>query len=98
MLCRTRRNSFLRFLELMLIPLYFLIGGWGRAQGLVAANRFFIYTVWGPTDARVPDLYGGIVLSVCRILVISDHRLVSVGDSSSYSGLAIPRHVPGLRN
>ncbi len=85
------------FFELMLIPLYFLIGGWGRAQSLVAANRFFIYTGF-TTDARVPDLYGGIVLSVCRILVISDHRLVSVGDSSSYSGLAIPRHVPGLRN
>lgn len=38
---------FYMFFELMLLPLYFLLGGWGRTHRLVAANRFFIYTVWG---------------------------------------------------
>jgi NADH-quinone oxidoreductase subunit M len=49
------------FFELMLIPLYFLIGGWGRAQSLVAANRFFIYTVWGSLLMLVSLIYTAVL-------------------------------------
>lgn len=33
--------------ELMLIPLYFLIGVWGSAKGAAAGKTFFIYTMLG---------------------------------------------------
>ncbi|MCU0626139.1 MAG: NADH-quinone oxidoreductase subunit M [Gemmatimonadaceae bacterium] len=33
--------------ELMLVPLYFLIGAWGSARGPRAATTFFIYTLVG---------------------------------------------------
>ena len=45
----------------MLVPLYFLIGGWGRAQSLVAANRFFIYTVWGSLLMLVSLIYTAVL-------------------------------------
>ncbi len=35
------------FFELLLIPMYFLIGIWGGANRLYAAIKFFIYTVFG---------------------------------------------------
>ena len=38
---------FYLFWELVLIPMYFLIGIWGGARRLYAAVKFFIYTVVG---------------------------------------------------
>lgn len=35
------------FFEAMLIPTYFLIGGWGSARGQAAAIKFFLYTLFG---------------------------------------------------
>lgn len=35
------------FWEAMLIPMYFLIGGWGGEQRIYAAVKFFIYTMAG---------------------------------------------------
>jgi NADH-quinone oxidoreductase subunit M len=35
------------FWELMLIPMYFIIGVWGGANRLYAAIKFFIYTMFG---------------------------------------------------
>ena len=38
---------FFVFWELMLVPMYFLILGWGRAQRTYAATKFFLYTAAG---------------------------------------------------
>lgn len=38
---------FYLFWELVLIPMYFLIGVWGGARRLYAAVKFFVYTVVG---------------------------------------------------
>ena len=35
------------FFEVMLIPMYFIIGIWGGANRLYAAIKFFIYTMAG---------------------------------------------------
>ena len=35
------------FWEVMLVPMYFLIGIWGGAQRLYAAIKFFLYTLVG---------------------------------------------------
>jgi NADH-quinone oxidoreductase subunit M len=53
---------FYAFFELMLIPLYFLVGGWGRGPARVAAaNRFFIYTVFGSLLMLAGLIYTGVL-------------------------------------
>lgn len=38
---------FFAFFELVLVPMYFLIAAWGHGQRLYAANKFFIFTMFG---------------------------------------------------
>lgn len=38
---------FFVFFELVLVPMYFLIGGWGYADRVYAATKFFLYTMFG---------------------------------------------------
>ena len=33
--------------EVVLVPMYFLIGGWGYGKRVYAANKFFLYTMLG---------------------------------------------------
>ncbi len=41
--------AFFVFFELTLVPMYFLIGGWGYANRIYAALKFFLYTFAGST-------------------------------------------------
>jgi NADH-quinone oxidoreductase subunit M len=43
--------------ELMLVPLYFLVGAWGTARGPRAAKTFFIYTLVGSLLMLVAILF-----------------------------------------
>jgi NADH-quinone oxidoreductase subunit M len=45
------------FWELMLIPMYFLIGIWGGQQRVYAALKFFLYTMFGSLLMLVAILY-----------------------------------------
>ena len=45
------------FWELMLIPMYFIIGVWGGPQRIYAALKFFIYTMFGSVLMLVAILY-----------------------------------------
>ncbi len=45
------------FWELMLIPMYFLIGVWGGERRIYAAVKFFIYTMFGSVLMLVAILY-----------------------------------------
>lgn len=45
------------FWELMLIPMYFIIGVWGGARRIYAAVKFFIYTMVGSVLMLVAILY-----------------------------------------
>ena len=38
---------FFVFFEVVLVPMYFLIGGWGHGRRVYAATKFFIYTMFG---------------------------------------------------
>jgi NADH-quinone oxidoreductase subunit M len=38
---------FFVFFELVLVPMYFLIGGWGYANRVYAALKFFLFTMFG---------------------------------------------------
>jgi NADH-quinone oxidoreductase subunit M len=38
---------FFIFFEIVLVPMYFLIGGWGYGQRVYAALKFFLYTMFG---------------------------------------------------
>lgn len=38
---------FFLFFEIVLVPMYFLIGGWGYEQRIYAATKFFLYTMVG---------------------------------------------------
>jgi NADH-quinone oxidoreductase subunit M len=38
---------FFIFFEVVLVPMYFLIGGWGYDQRIYAATKFFLYTMFG---------------------------------------------------
>ena len=38
---------FFLFFEIVLVPMYFLIGGWGYDQRIYAATKFFLYTMFG---------------------------------------------------
>jgi NADH-quinone oxidoreductase subunit M len=45
--CALDMFLFYVFWEVMLVPMYFLIGIWGRARRLYAAIKFFLYTLAG---------------------------------------------------
>jgi NADH-quinone oxidoreductase subunit M len=38
---------FFVFFEIVLVPMYFLIGGWGYEGRVYAATKFFLYTMFG---------------------------------------------------
>ena len=38
---------FFIFFEIVLVPMYFLIGGWGYESRVYAATKFFLYTMFG---------------------------------------------------
>ena len=38
---------FFIFFEIVLVPMYFLIGGWGYGERIYAATKFFLYTMAG---------------------------------------------------
>ncbi len=38
---------FFVFFEIVLVPMYFLIGGWGHGKRVYAATKFFLYTMIG---------------------------------------------------
>ncbi|MGE0307267.1 MAG: NuoM family protein, partial [Acidimicrobiia bacterium] len=39
--------GFFVFFEIVLVPMYFLIGGWGYDKRIYAATKFFLYTMFG---------------------------------------------------
>ena len=50
---------FYLFWELMLVPMFLLIGGWGGARRVYAAMKFFLYTLLGGLPMLIGILYLG---------------------------------------
>ncbi len=73
------------FFELVLIPMYFLIGIWGGANRLYAAIKFFLYTIFGSLLMLV-----AILVMVWKVAAVSgvlsfsyDHLLAHAGEIGS---------------
>lgn len=52
---------FYTFFEIMLVPLYFMIGIWGGSNRIYATTKFFIYTVFGSLLLLASLIYTGIL-------------------------------------
>ena len=69
--------------EIVLIPMYFLIGGWGYDQRIYAAMKFFLYTMTGSAFMLV-----GIIATVSlarRDLGIVTFDLVKIAEGADFS-------------
>ncbi len=51
---------FFVFFEIVLVPMYFLIGGWGHGERVYAATKFFLYTMFGSAFMLVGILTPGL--------------------------------------
>ena len=49
---------FFIFFEIVLVPMYFLIGGWGYEGRKYAATKFFLYTMFGSAFMLVALIAG----------------------------------------
>ena len=67
---------FFVFFEIVLVPMYFLIGGWGYAERRYAATKFFLYTMFGSafmlvgliaTAIIAGDQLGGVTFDLVEI-------------------------------
>lgn len=67
---------FFVFFEIVLVPMYFLIGGWGYDERVYAATKFFLFTMAGSafllvgiiaTAVLSRDAVGGITFSVVEL-------------------------------
>jgi NADH-quinone oxidoreductase subunit M len=68
--------------ELMLIPLYFLLGVWGTAKGAAAGKTFFIYTMLGSllmlvAVITVASVAGGTGYDTLRAMAMSNGMSLS---------------------
>ena len=79
------------FFEVMLIPMYFIIGIWGGANRLYAAIKFFIYTMAGSLLMLV-----AIVALVWRIHVDETGEGTETG--SRYLARSVPRRLDPRRD
>jgi NADH-quinone oxidoreductase subunit M len=71
------------FFEVMLIPMYFIIGVWGGANRLYAAIKFFIYTMAGSLLMLV-----AIVALVWRIQLVTGSISFSYDQVLTHAGVA----------
>lgn len=69
--------------EIVLVPMYFLIGGWGYDQRVYAATKFFLYTMAGSAFMLV-----GIIATVAlaqRDLGVITFDVVKIAEGASFS-------------
>ena len=74
---------FFIFFEIVLVPMYFLIGGWGYDKRIYAATKFFLYTMFGSAFMLV-----GIVATAAlarRDLGYLTFDLVKIAENASFA-------------
>ena len=90
---------FFLFWEVMLVPMYFLIGIWGSANRLYSAIKFFLYTLVG----SVVMLLGILALyfynhSADRRLHVRRHAVPQAERAVRPAVVGLPRVLPRLRD
>ena len=74
---------FFVFFEIVLVPMYFLIGGWGYDKRVYAATKFFLYTMFGSAFMLV-----GIIATAAlarRDIGYFTFDLVTIAEQSSFA-------------
>jgi NADH-quinone oxidoreductase subunit M len=74
---------FFIFFEIVLVPMYFLIGGWGYEDRVYAATKFFLFTMFGSAFMLV-----GLVATVAlasRNLGYTTFDLVAIADGANFA-------------
>jgi len=80
------------FWEVMLVPMYFLIGIWGGPRKLYAAIKFFLYTLLG----SVPMLLGILALFFYNSGGIPSLHFPGLGNAATFDVLTITNNLGGL--
>ena len=80
------------FFEIMLIPMYFIIGIWGGANRLYAAIKFFVYTMAGSLLMLV-----AIIVLVWKVQAATGYLSFSYDDLLQNAGSARPGRALALR-
>jgi NADH:ubiquinone oxidoreductase subunit 4 (subunit M) len=68
--------AFFVFFEIVLVPMYFLIGGWGYGRRVYAAVKFFLFTMFGSALMLV----GIVGLAFLHRDGVDDHRDAALDD------------------
>ena len=74
---------FFIFFEIVLVPMYFLIGGWGYEDRVYAATKFFLFTMFGSAFMLV-----GLIATVAlasRDLGYTTFDLVVIADGANFA-------------
>jgi NADH-quinone oxidoreductase subunit M len=74
---------FFIFFEIVLVPMYFLIGGWGYDKRIYAATKFFLYTMFGSAFMLV-----GIIATAAlarRDIGYLTFDLVTIAENASFT-------------
>lgn len=75
--------AFFVFWEFMLVPMYFLIAGWGSSRRKYAAMKFFLYTAFGSAFLLVGILVLGFLHQADTGILTFDYRILA-----DWNGLA----------
>ena len=74
---------FFVFWELLLIPMYFLILGWGSGQRAYAAMKFFLYTAFGSAFLLASTLALGFIHQADTGVLTFDYRVLAAWNGLS---------------
>jgi NADH-quinone oxidoreductase subunit M len=75
---------FFVFFEIVLVPMYFLIGGWGYDQRVYAATKFFLFTMAGSAFMLVGTIATAVIAKADNGQVTFD--LVKIAESGGLAG------------
>lgn len=70
---------FYLFFEMVLIPMYFLIGIWGGKERIYASVKFFLYTLVGSLLMLIAIIYVGFEVNHWTSFTSDYHKILSAG-------------------
>jgi NADH-quinone oxidoreductase subunit M len=74
---------FFVFFEIVLVPMYFLIGGWGYDQRIYAATKFFLFTMTGSAFMLVGIIATAVIAKADNGKVTFD--LIKIAEHGSFA-------------
>jgi NADH-quinone oxidoreductase subunit M len=75
---------FFVFFEIVLVPMYFLIGGWGYDNKVYAATKFFVFTMFGSAFMLVGTISTAVLASSNGVGHVT-FDLVEIADKATFA-------------